>query len=59
MNAQDSEFIEFAITEAVGLSVHGLDLGVGSFQRAGEALEDEGGYERRWITTFDSTRCCE
>ena len=35
VNAQDFEFVELAIPEAVGLSFHGLDLGVGSFQRAG------------------------
>src|SRR5713101_4708441 len=35
MDAEDFEFEERAITKAVGLSFHRLDLGVGAFQRSG------------------------
>ena len=33
VNAQDLEFVEFAVSEPLSLRLHGLDLGVGAFQR--------------------------
>ena len=35
MDAEDFEFEELVVAEAVGLAFHGLDLGVGAFQGAG------------------------
>ena len=35
MEAEDFEFEELGITEAVGLALHGFDLVVGALQRAG------------------------
>ncbi len=35
METEDFEFEELTISEAVGLSFHGLDFVVGAFQRAG------------------------
>ncbi len=32
MDSQDLEFVELTISEPIGLSFHGLDLGVGAFQ---------------------------
>ena len=34
VNAKDLQFEERAVTEAIGLAFHGLDLGVGAFQRS-------------------------
>ena len=35
MDGEDSEFEELLVTQAVGLSLHGFDLVVCSFERAG------------------------